>query len=657
MALTHVDKPIRIAGAEIRNRVVRTAHPTNIGGGKMSDDLIAYHEARARGGVGLTIVEIMAVHPTSVAGLNSFDPTIGDGYRKLVDTIRPYGMRLFQQLWHAGHNAHPLDGSPPWSASDVASPVVGVVPIAMTKAMIGEIVAAYADAARKCEGWGLDGVEIHCAHGYLIQQFLSTNANKRDDEYGGTFENRARFMLEVVQAVRDAVPKTFAVGVRVAPDMTAGGIGPEDNARAVKLLEDRYLIDFVNISLGNYHSFPKMIGGMHEPAGYELPTSTVISRQVRSPTIVTGRFRTLEEADQVIRAGDADLVGMTRATIADPELVNKTLAGHAIEVRPCIACNQGCVGQLLAPPYRMGCAVNPATGFERQFGDHTLKRVEKPKTVFVVGGGPAGMEAARVAAIRGHRVVLAEAERALGGAIKLASRAPTRHGLADITTWLEQEIFRLGVEVRLSTYVDAEDVLAERPDVVIVATGSLPRMDGVQLSNPGEPIDGIERAGVLSSNDVFGAMERNFGSTAAVIDDVGHYEAIAVAEFLVARGLAVTFVSRQVAFGPRVESALMTEPALQRLSRGHFSTMLRARAIAIDAKGVVVGPTYLARGANETVHVPADTVVLVSLNRPNRDLYDSLVAQGTDVRIVGDANSPRFLPAAIREGHLAGAAA
>ena len=657
MSFTHVDKPIQIAGALIKNRVVRTAHATNIGGAAgMSDDLIAYHEVRARGGIGLAIVEIMGVHPTSPSGLNAFAPSIGQGYEKLVKAIRPTGAKVFQQLWHAGHNAHPADGGPPWSASDVPGPTVGVVPIAMDQAMIEEIVAAYANAARACESFGLDGVEVHCAHGYLIQQFLSNNANHRADAYGGSFENRARFMVEVLTAVRAAVSKDFAVGVRVAPDATIGGLGPDDNLRAVLEVERRGLIDFVNVSMGNYQSFPKMIGGMHEPTGYELETSEPVTRGVGVPSMVTGRFRTLKEVDQVIRDGLADLVGMTRATIADPFLVKKTLEGHPEQVRPCIACNQGCVGQLLAPPYRMGCAVNPSTGFELKLGDHTLTTVSQPKRVLVVGGGPAGMEAARVAALRGHRVVLAEARADLGGAINLARRAPTRHGIGDITVWLEQEIYRLGVEVRLSSYLDAEDIIAEAANSVILATGSVPRMDGVQLSNPGEPIVGIDRPHVLSSHDLFGDERRELGETAVVIDDLGHYEAVAAADHLVTRGLSVTFVSRHPAFAPLVESALMTEPALQRLSRGRFTHLARTRALAVEDKEVVLGPTYLSPGANQTIRVAADTVIFVSANRPNRDLLEPLKAAGLAVRVIGDANSPRYLPAAMREGHLAGAA-
>jgi 2,4-dienoyl-CoA reductase-like NADH-dependent reductase (Old Yellow Enzyme family) len=655
MNLTHVNTPLRIAGATVKNRVVRTAHATNIGGGAgMSDDLIAYHLARAQGGCGLLIVEIMGVHPTSPSGLNAFDPRIGQGYEKLVEAIRPTGAKLFQQLWHAGHNANPMTGGPPWSASDVPSPLVGVAPLPMDAAMIGEIIEAYAAAARLCERVGLDGVEIHCAHGYLPAQFLSPNANRRDDDYGGSFENRARFMVEVVTAVRAAVSKDFAVGIRVAPDFTVGGVGPIENLRAAQAVE--HLIDFVDVSAGNYQSFPKMIGGMHEPTGYELPTATPITRALKVPTLVTGRFRTLEEADAVIRAGDADLVALTRATIADPFLVKKTLEGHPERVRPCIACNQGCVGQLLAPPFRMGCAVNPSTGYERTFGDHTLTKTASPKRVLVVGGGPAGLEAARVAAERGHVVVLAEAQAELGGAIRLAMRAPTRANLGDLTFWLEQEVYRLGVEVRRSTWLEAEDILAERFDEVVLATGSTPRMDGVQLSNPGEPIEGIDRPHVLSSHDLFASPGRDFGQDAVVVDDSGHYEAIAAAEQLVVRGANVTYISRLAAFAPGVESALMTEPALERLSRGRFTHLARHRAIAIDDKEVVIGPTYLSKGSNQNHRVKADTVVFVSINQPNRELYGPLKAAGVSVRLVGDANAPRYLTAAMREGHLAGVA-
>ena len=655
MALTHVHTPITIGAVEVKNRVVRTAHSTAIGGGTLSDDLIAYHEARAKGGVGLTVLEAMSVHPSSISTLNIIDPSLAERYPKMMDRMRPHGMRVFQQLFHAGHHGRQLDGSPPWGASDVAGSESGVPPVAMTKAMIDTVIAGYARTSAAVESWGGEGVELHAGHGFLPQQFLSTYANRREDDYGGSFENRARFLLEALAAIRAAVSKSMVVGLRLSPDLLEGGVTVEDNLAVAQLAEAAGLVDYVSVSSGTFQTMHKMIGGMHEPAGFELVTTAPITRPLTVPTMAIGRFRTLEEADQAIRAGEADLIGMVRATVADPDLVRKSLEGHPEQVRPCIACNQGCIGQLLAPPHRMGCAVNPAVGYELKLGDDRLQPAATPLKVLVIGGGPAGMEAARVAALRGHKVVLAEAEPDLGGTVKLAGAAPHRGGIRDVIVWMQDEIFRLGVEVRTGAYMELEDILAENPDRVIVATGSTPRLDGIQASNPGEAIQGIERPNVLSSNDLFLAGSRDPGRTAVVIDDLGHYEAIAAAEHLVAKGLDVAFVTRHIAFAPLVESALMTVPALQRLSRGHFTLHTRTRAISVESDGVVVGPTYLPAGSNQTVKLPADTVVFVSANRPNRGLFDELVAQGVDVRVVGDANAPRFIPTAIREGNLAGA--
>ena len=652
--LTHVMRPITIGAVELKNRVVRTAHATGMG--PMSDDLIAYHLARAEGGVGLSIVEILSVHPTSPAGLNTFDPQLPARYEKLASAVRPTGMRVFQQVWHGGQNSLPLDGSPPWGPSDLPGPLTGVPTIPMTQGMIDEIVAAYADAARKCVAWGLDGLEIHSAHGYLPAQFLSPAVNRREDDYGGRLENRARFLLEVLRAVRAATPQGYPVGVRLAPDEIAGGIGAAEVLQVAQMLESEALVDFVDLSLGNYQSFPKMIGGMHEPAGYELASNAPITEKLRSPSLVTGRFRTLEEADQVIRSGQADLVGMTRAHIADPDLVRKTLEGRADQVRPCIACNQGCVGNLLGPRHRVACVVNPGAGFELRLGDDRLLPTAARKTVLVVGGGPAGMEAARVAAVRGHAVILAEAQPVLGGALRLASQAPTRHGIGDYLSWLESEIYRLKVDVRLSTFLESDDVLELAPDAVIVATGASPRLDGIQASNPGEPMRGADSANVISSHELFSDSRRHWGDAAVVVDDVGHYEGIAAAEHLAALGSSVTYVSRHVSFAPGVESALMPEPALQRLSRRDFALRLRTRAIAVEGRTVVLAPTYLPATHNQREVAPADVVVFVSPNRPNRGLYEELRAKLQAISVVGDANTPRFLEAAVHEGHRAAAA-
>jgi NADPH-dependent 2,4-dienoyl-CoA reductase/sulfur reductase-like enzyme len=350
------------------------------------------------------------------------------------------------------------------------------------------------------------------------------------------------------------------------------------------------------------------------------------------------------------------MVVMTRAHIADPDIVRKTLAGHPEQVRPCIACNQGCLGGVSGPSARLGCTVNPAVGFEASIGEDKLRPAGVAKKILVIGGGPAGMEAARVAAMRGHHVILAESQAALGGQLRLAAMAPASHGIFDIAQWQEREMLRHGVDVRLNTRIKANDIQREGVDRVILATGSTPRMDGVQALHPGEPIEGISRPNVVSSHALFSMPVKNLGRTAVVIDDTGSKEAVAAAEYLVAHGVEVTFVTRHAEFAPHLVLTLARVPALQRLSRGRCNILTDMRALAIDDDGVVIGPTYLPRGSKQT-RVPAELVVFVSANRPNRDLLDKLVARGIPVTAIGDAKSPRDLQAAIREGYLEGARA
>ena len=442
----------------------------------------------------------------------------------------------------------------------------------------------------------------------------------------------------------------MALGVRLSPELLPGGMTEADVATIAGEFHKRGLIDFVNLTLGTDYNAHKIIGAMHEAAGYEVPHAAPVRAALDLPVLVTGRFRTLEEADQVIHEGAADLVALTRAHIADPDLVAKTVAGQPEAVRPCIGCNHGCVGGLNTMG-RMGCTVNVAVGAEAALSEDLLQKVAEPKLVLVVGGGPAGLEAARVAALKGHKVILAEAAGSLGGAINAARRAPRRAGIGDITEWLEREVYRLGVDVRLGTYVDASDIDEIAPDAVIVATGSLPRMDGLQHRSPGQVASGMERRHVVSSHDLLlENSNRNWGSSALVYDDAGHYEAVAAAEFLIERGLSVTFATGLSSFAPGLETSLSAEPALERLAKGgKFRFIPYARLDAVGESHASVSTRY--GGAAE--EIAADTVVFVSHNRGNRDLVDALEGWSGHVAVVGDARSPRYLQTAIREGHMA----
>lgn len=639
-------EPVSINGVEIPNRIVRTAHGTHFGPG-LCDALISYHAARARGGVGLTILEIASVHASSPSHLCNHDDSIIPRYEKLMEAVRPHGMRVFQQLWHSGHHRGGPDGSPPWSASDIPSPASGTVPVPMSKERIAEIVQSFAMAAVRAKRGGIDGVEVHAAHTYLVQQFLSPLTNKRADEYGGSLENRMRFLREVLEAIRREAGSDYPLGVRLSSENTEGGLTPDDNAEIASTLEQAGLIDFVDVSMGGYYSFAEMIGGMHEPAGYELPNSSIVTQRVTVPSIVTGRFRTVEEADQVIREGIADLVGMTRAHIADPDIVRKTREGRVEQVRPCIGCNHGCVGQGLIPGMPMGCTVNPYVGREAVIADEKLPPVQSTRTVLVIGGGPAGMEAARVARMRGHRVILAEAQKELGGQVIVAAKAPARHGIKDITDWLEAEIFRLGVDVRLNNFVLADDVREISPDHVIVATGSQPRLDGIQKGLPGRIPDGVGLPHVMSSAELLSGLKGKTSRRAVVLDDTGHYEAVAAAEFLLARGARVEYVTQFGSFAPLLETSLSTTPALRRMCRHDFHLHLRTHLDRITPDSV----DLLGLESGERKAIEADCVVLVTSNRSFNPFEDA--DDLPPLTFVGDALAPRYLLRAIHDGNAA----
>jgi 2,4-dienoyl-CoA reductase-like NADH-dependent reductase (Old Yellow Enzyme family)/thioredoxin reductase len=646
MALKLVWQPIRIGNVEIPNRVPRAANTTTISQAGIDEQFIAYHLARARGGAGLSILEAASVHPTSQLSY-AIDGATCRGFERLMQAVRPYGMRIFQQLWHGGHHIYGVAGRVPWVASDVPSPFTGLVGMPMGKAEMDEIAAAFATAAQRCRDAGIDGVEVHAGHGYLLQQFLSPLTNTRDDEYGGSLENRMRFPLEVFRAVRSAVGPDFVVGARISASTAAGNVTPAELAEFARRLQEERLISFLDVSYGDYFEMERMVATMSEPAGYQLQPDAPIRAGNTVPRIVTGRFRTLEEVEEVLRAGEAELVSMVRALIADPDLVRKTREGRVEQVRPCIACNQGCVGGLLQVG-RMGCAVNPAAGAESLLTEDRIVRAPRSKKVLIVGGGPAGLEAARVAALQGHQVVLAEARAQLGGAIDIAKRAPGLQGIADITDWLQREVMRLGVEVRTHTYMEATDVLTERPDLLVVATGAQARGDGAQAARPGR-VAGCDLAHVMSASDLLTDGARALGRTALVLDDVGHYEAIAAAEYLVARGVAVTFVTGWPSFAPKLNGSFRNEKALQSLYRGNFRLLVGHCLTSIHAGHCVVRPIRTSQ-MNE---IAADTVVLVTQKSPTRSLYDELRGRVPDLRLVGDAASPRTLQEAIREGHLA----
>jgi 2,4-dienoyl-CoA reductase-like NADH-dependent reductase (Old Yellow Enzyme family) len=616
--LRHVLEPIEIKNVTIKNRVVRTAHGTQIGQGRMNDDLIAYHVARAKGGVGLTITEAASVHRTDLGTLRLHDDSCIADYRKLMAAVKGTGMTVFAQLNHLGHDATAMPPyEQPWSASAVRSPGYGWQAHEMSIDEIEELVGCFGRVAGWLAEAGVQGIEVHAAHGYLLQQFLSPVTNHRTDRYGGSYENRLRFAMEVVGAVRRAVGPDMVVGMRTGADATDDGLQPDDCADLVRAVVDTGWIDYVNVTYGSCRRPAKIIGAMHEPSGYELPTSEVVTKATLLPTIVTGRFRTLAEADQVIHDGMADMVGMTRAHIADPEIVLKTTTGRVDEVRPCIACNQGCLGGLHLG--RMACTLNADVGFEAERVG-AYDRVTVPRSVLVIGGGPSGLEAARVAAVRGHHVVLCEADPDLGGNMRWSRRFPDRALIWDGVDWIIRELRRLKVEIRTRTRVDDATIAAIDPDVIVVATGGRPTDDAgdltsIDVARMSAPPPGVQRV--------------------VVVDRFGAYESIGVAETFVRWGLDVEVVTPHKFLAPKIMPEQVVAPARERMAKGPG--------------------TFTARtGWDPAEGVPAADIVMVidRVAAPLGIAPDTV--DGREVHVIGDAAEPGNLWAAIRTGNAVG---
>lgn len=655
--MTHISlTPITIGGVEIKNRIYRPPHQMHMCEmGRVTDRFIAYHEARAAGGTGLVILEAAPVHPKAASSpkiLSIWDDAVIDGLAQLAERMAAHGTKTFIQILQAGIHGFPWDGSPPWGPVAGLQGYMGAGPsIAMTRGMIDEAIEAYVLAAQRMVKAGLHGVEVHAAHGYLPQQFLAAAINRRTDDYGGSFENRARFLMETMRSLRAALPGNFALGARVGPQLDEGLVDLAENERVMGMLEAEGLVDFFDTSVGDAHRGEWTAASLSRPVGYELPYLDNLAQRTSVPLLVTGRFSTIAQADAVIEEGQGAMVGMFRAQLADPDVVKKTIEGRTAEIRPCIYCNQRCAGGV---PYgNVGCAVNPAAGNERQMG--ALAPAAAPRRVTVVGGGIAGMEAARVAAERGHKVTLYEAAPALGGKVTfVAQRAPKMEAFGDIAIWQEAELRRLGVAVRAGTRIGPAAIEASDADVVVIAVGAHPRMDGFQHHRPGHHIAGVDLPHVISSVELLGRAADGLGSSAVVLDDVGHYEAVAAAEYLVDAGLSVTFVTRFSAFAPLMDNMFRSTPPYERMTlTGRFRVRTRAKLDRIDRDSVTLyDPTVDARPEI----VPADIVVLVGYALSDTGLADALAGSSKQVITIGDALSPRHVEHAIGEGWAAGAA-
>jgi 2,4-dienoyl-CoA reductase-like NADH-dependent reductase (Old Yellow Enzyme family) len=661
----HLFEPLTVGPVRLRNRVIFGAHftmftePNPVWGepGFFGRRYGRYLADRARGGVAAVIAGETAVAPNTAYKMpnnaNGWDPGAVPHYLALTDQVHEHGALAFIQLTHSG--AMMLGN---WSKQVALGPssVPDYVeaPKPMDRADIREMIDYHVRCARNAVAGGFDGIEIQSAHGYLLHQFLSPKFNERTDEYGGSVENRMRFGVEVLSAVRDAVGDRVAVGLRLAGDdeQTHGpGLTADDAAEVAARYEQLGLVDFLNVSVG--------IGGIgmvrtnYEPHGFGVYAAHTVKKAAPdTPVFTVHRILTPEEADGILERQEADGITLVRALIADPEWVQKARDGHAAEIRKCTGINQSCYGNLLLS-MPINCVQNPAVGREDDLGLGTLTAALHPKRVVVVGGGPAGLEAAWVAAARGHRVTLLERGEELGGAIRWAQRLPGRSEIADLADWRLGECERQGVDVRTGVDATVASVLALEPDAVVIATGGRATKEGRSAYHP-MPVPGCEQDWVL---DHVEALRRalgdahRLGARVVILDAVGHVQGVGLGELLAAQGRETTVVCPLpvlLACDGETQAAILPR-AVQAGMAWRPST-----ALAMIGDHTVTLVDVLSRRLETVADV--DTVVICTNGVANDELFRALEGQLPELVRVGDAVAVRPVDRAVFDGHQAGRA-
>ncbi|WP_166366175.1 FAD-dependent oxidoreductase [Pseudomonas akapageensis] len=640
-AFSHLFEPLQIRGKRLKNRIMSSGHDTSMPTDNLvNEQLIAYHRARAEGGAGLIILQVAGVHDsaryTSHVLMATDDECI-EGYRRLAETCHAHGTVVLSQIFHPGREImESSDGllAVAYSPSAVPNERFRVMPRALDQAMIDEIVAGYGAAARRLHAAGLDGVEIVASHGYLPAQFINPRVNRRTDDYNGELPQRLRFLREVIAAVRAATDEQFIIGLRISADeRDPEGLTEDESLAAVQALQQQ--LDYVHLVAGTSASLGgaiHIVPPMAIEAAYLAKDAATFKASLAVPVFVTGRINQPQEAELIIARGQADVCGMTRALICDPQMPNKTDSGRAEDVRACIACNQACIGHF-HKGLPISCIQHPETGRELRYGQ--LQPAATRKRIMIAGGGPAGMKAAAVAARRGHDVTLYEASAQLGGQVLLAQLLPRRAEFGGASTNLQREMELAGVRVVRNTRVDRTLVERERPDMVIVATGAEPYWPT------------FERGGELQVVDAWQILrdEVKPGRSVMVVDWRCDWIGPGIAERLIRAGHQVHLAVNGTHCGE----------SLPLYVRDHLVGELHRLGVPITPYARLYGcddsTVYLQHTASgePMLFENIDTLVLCQGHQPVDTLADELKGL-VEIKRIGDCLAPRTAEEAIFEG-------
>ena len=625
---------------ELKNRIVMSPMDTNFASpdGVVTERLTSYYSQRAKGGVGLIIVE--ATSPDCPRG-NGFacelcidSDRFIPGLNTLAEVIQDEGAKCAIQLEHAGRqtNRRITGGIQPVSSSNFRCPNGGYAR-ALDEYEIEAIVEAFANAAYRAKRAGFDAVEMQGAHGYLIAQFLSPYVNKRTDSYGGDFEGRMRFALKIVERTRRKVGEDFPIIFRLSGDeYVEGGLSINDVKLIARKLEENG-VDALDVSAGVYESRPYMIPPMALPKGCNVHLAEEIKKVTNIPIITVGRINDPILAEKILKEGKADLIAMGRALLADPELPRKAAEGKLDDIRKCVGCLRGCSERLLHQK-SISCAVNARVGKEREY---KIMETADPRKILVIGGGPAGMEAARIAGLRGHKVILQERLDELGGQLILAAKAPYKEEVENLKSYLVHQLHKLDVEIQLGTEATPQTIEKVKPDIIIMATGARPIIPR---------IPGVNRRNVVTAWDVL-REEAEVKSKVLVIG--GGMVGCETAEFLANKGHDVSIVEMldQIAYNVELRTRWLM---MERFAEYPIKTMTGSKAVKIIDDGIVT------IDKNSRQHLlKSDSVVLALGARPNNELANKLKEKNIKkIRLVGDCLKARFILDAINEGFHTG---
>jgi len=631
--LKHLFAPITIGKMRVKNRLVMSPMGINFGvddDGYVTDQLIYYFVERAKGGTGMLLVGGAAVHPS---GLDLprlpriWDDKYISGFRRMTEAVHEYDVRFGIQLLHGGRQASLNEKVAPSPLP--AQGVVKGIPKELTIDEIEEIIDAYGDAARRGEEAGFDFVEIHGAHGYLITQFLALNSNKRKDEYGGSFENRIRFLLRILRNIKEKTSENFPIGIRInGDDYIKDGWTIKDTIKIAPILEKEGA-DYLHISAGIYGSYPPGISvpSMYAKQGVFIPLAEKVKKIVTVPVIGVGRITDLEYANRIIKEGKVDMVAIGRGHLADPEIARKALSGKLIDIRPCIGCCLGCIGRVLKQE-EATCVMNPRLGREYLIKEEVEKTLT-PKKILVIGAGPSGLALSRVAAMRGHKVLICEEKGYVGGMLRVASFVPGRGDLNKLINYYQHELEKLGVEIRLNTPVDNGLIESENPDIVVIATGSQPKIP---------IISGLfkTKMNVHTATDV---LEEKVIVGDQVIVLGGNMIGLQVADFLREKGKNVCVLHQGKHFAE--EMAANDRVYLrERLKNNQVKLFKNVSIRRFLPKGII----FSVKNDNKEVKLDGYEDIIISMGMESiRSIANIFKEKDIPVYIIGDANKPGTL--------------